>query len=118
MEITIKGKQYQFNMSGWWGPQYLYEDVMQVAEHPERRFNPLVSKHLHVMLYCVLMCDNDPLDLTLEDFLLALEDLELTRTLTEFYTKRVEILTKGMTSKESDADSKKKSSRRTRSTKE
>ena len=118
MEISINGKQYQFNMSGWWGPQYHFEDIMGVAEHPERRFNPMLQLHLHVMFYCVLMCDNDPLDLTLDEFLDALNDLNLHRTLTEFYTKRVEILTKGVPAKQSGDDSKKKSSRRTKSMKE
>lgn len=116
MTITINGKDYQFNMSGWWGPQYKYEEVMNVAEHPERRFNPLLTFHLHVMFYCILLCDNDPLDLTLEDFLAALEDLELNRQLSNYYSQRVGILTKSVTpSKPSKEDSKKKSSRRTRS---
>ena len=117
MTITINGKDYQFNMSGWWGPQYKFEEIMQVGEHPERRFNPLLTLHLHVMLYCVLLCDNENFDLKLEEFMAALEDLELNRRLTEFYTKRMEILTKGMSTKQHDEDSKKKSSRRTRSTK-
>lgn len=117
MTITINGKDYQFNMSGWWGPQYKFEDVMNIAEHPERRFNPLLTFHLHVMFYCILLCDNDPLDLTLEDFMAALEDLELNRQLTEFYSKRVEILTKSINPSKPKEDSKKKSSRHTRSMK-
>lgn len=117
MEITINGKQYQFNMSGWWGPQYRFEEIMNIAEHPERRFNPNVTYHLHVMFYCVLMEDNEPFDLTFEEFLAALEDLNLNKQLMEFYTKRVEILTKGLSIKQPEKEAKKKPSQRTRSTK-
>lgn len=110
MTITINDKDYQFIMSGWWGPQYKFEEIMNVTEHPERRFNPLLTFHLHVMFYCILLCDNDPLDLTVEEFLSALEDLELNRKLTEYYSRRVEILTKTITPKEpAEADAKKKS---------
>ena len=116
MIIKINGKDYQFNMSGWWGPQYKFEEIMQVGEHPERRFNPLLTLHLHVMFYCILLCDNEALDLTLEEFLAVLEDLTLNKELTEFYTKRVEILTKGMEMKEPEKNTKKKPSPRTRST--
>lgn len=119
MTITINGKDYQFNMSGWWGPQYKFEEIMDVAEHPERRFNPLLTFHLHVMLYCILLCDNDPLDLTIEDFLKAIEDLPLANKMTDYYTQRVQILTKTITPKKTQKeDSKKKSSRCTRSMKE
>lgn len=118
MTITINEKNYRFDMAGWWGPQYKYEEVMNVAEHPERRFNPLLTFHLHVMFYCILLCDNDPLDLSLEDFLAALENLDLNRQLTEYYTQHVEILTKSITPKQPQPeDSKKKSSRRTKSMK-
>lgn len=119
MTITINGKDYQFNMSGWWGPQYKFEEIMDVAEHPERRFNPLLTFHLHVILYCILLCDNDPLDLSLEDFMAALEDLSLSKQMTEYYSNRVQILTKKITPQKTEKeDSKKKSSRRTRSMKE
>lgn len=95
-------------MTGWWGPQYNFENIMDVASHPERRYNPMLTFHLHVMLYCVLLCDNDPLDLTLDEFLAALEDLDLTRTLTEYYTRRVEILSRRRSDKEPEGESKKK----------
>ena len=92
MKITIKGKEYQFNLTGWWGPQYQFEEIMNVAEHPERKFNPMLILHMHVMYYCVLLCDNDNFDLTLDDFLEALNDITLANTLSEFYVQRCEIL--------------------------
>jgi len=116
MTITINGKDYQFNMSGWWGPQYKFEEIMDVAEYPERRFNPQLTFHLHVMLYCILLCDNDPLDLSLDEFMKALEDLSLTKQMTDYYTSRVQIITQTLTPKKADKEtSKKKSSQRTRS---
>lgn len=117
MTITINGKDYLFEVSSWWGPQYTFETIMDVANHPERRFNPTLSLHQHVMLYCVLMNDNDNLDLTIEDFFKALEDISLVNKLTEFYAKRVEQLTQTVYPKDEApaSDSKKKSSRRTRS---
>ena len=117
MIITINGKEYEFNMSGWWGPQYRFEEIMNIGEYPERRFNPNITYHVHVMFYCVLLEDNDPLDLTFEEFLAALEDLNLNKQLMDFYSKRVEILTKGLTMTQPAKDSKKKPSPRTRSTK-
>lgn len=96
-------------MSGWWGPQYQFEEIMNVAEHPERRFNPMLTLHMHVMFYCVLLCDNEGLDLTLDEFFEALNDLNLVNTLNEFYAKRVDVLTKTLIPKKEKKDSKKKS---------
>lgn len=108
MDITINGKTYKFEVGSWWGPLYVYEDIMDIAAHPERKFNPAITLHLHVMLYCVLLSDNDGLDLTLDEFLAALDDLELCACLKEFYARRVTVLTAGRQESE-PVGSKKKS---------
>ena len=120
MDITINGQALQFNMQSWWGPMYIYEEVMDVANHPERKFNPAKTLYLHIMLYCVLMDDNPGITLTLEEFLKAIENLDLRNTLLEYYNKRVEIILDIQPGgdKEADKPSKKKSSRRMTHTKE
>ena len=117
MEITINGRKYKFEVRSWWGPLYTFEDIMDVPAHLERKFNPASTLHLHVMLYCVLMNDNEALDLTLDEFIEALNNIELCNALTSFYLKRVDILTTGrhVSDQQSGNGSKKKSSRRTTS---
>lgn len=92
MEVTINGQTLQFRMDNWWGPMYAFEEVMDVEHYPERRFNPAKTLHLHIMLWCVLMTDNPDSTLQLEDFLKALDDMELYRVLLEHYNRRVSIL--------------------------
>lgn len=96
MKITINKKEYNFEYRGWWGPLYKYEEIMDIANHPERKFNPAVTFHLHTMFYAILLTDNDTLDLTVEGFFSALEDLSLCNTLTEYYSQRVAVLTQGI----------------------
>lgn len=109
MKITIKGKEYNFDFTGWWGPQYQFEEIMNVAQYPERRFNPNLTLHMHVMFYCVLLCDNDGLELTLDEFFEALNDLTLANALSDFYARRCEVLTKTLIpKKEPKKESKKK----------
>ena len=66
MKITINNKASNFDYKGWWGPLYKYEEIMDIANHPERKFNPAVTFHLHTMFYAILLTDNDTLDLTVE----------------------------------------------------
>lgn len=110
MKININGKEYQFEMTGWWGPQYKFEEIMQVGEHPERKFNPILTLHLHVMYYCILMCDNESLDLTLDEFLAALNDMKLVKELNQFYTQRCKILTQSIDTEKKPAKKSKKKS--------
>lgn len=108
MEVTIKGKTYHFKVTSWWGPLYLFEDIMDVAHHPENKFNMSLSFHLHVMFYAVLMNDNESLDITLEEFLQELNDLELHTQLRDYYIKRTEILTRHSGGTEESAEDTKK----------
>lgn len=108
MKINIKGKEYNFEVRSWWGPMYKFEDLMSKGEHPERTFNPSLTFHIHVMFYAVLLCDNEQLDLTLDDFLAALEDLTLCNSMSRYYAERVAILTQGQQQKAGKGQSKKK----------
>ena len=92
MEIKINEQVLQFNMQSWWGPMYLFEEIMDIPNHPERKFNPALTVHLHIMFYCILMDDNPGLSLTLDDFLKAINDLKLHASMLEHYNKRVEVL--------------------------
>jgi hypothetical protein len=92
MEITVNNEVLQFNMQSWWGPMYIFEEVMDLANHPERRFNPAKTAHLHIMFYCILIDDNPNLTITLEDFIKAMSDLQLHTSLLDYYNKRVSVL--------------------------
>lgn len=122
MEITINNQVLQFNVQSWWGPMYIYEEVMDVVHHPERKFDPSRTAYLHIMLYCVLMDDNPILTLTLDEFLKAINDMALCHTIMDFYNKRIAAImdlqpeAEPEQSEESAAPSKKKGSRRTKPT--
>ena len=92
MEIKINEQVLQFNMQSWWGPMYIFEEVMDVANHPERRFDPAKTAHLHVMFYCILIDDNPNITITLEEFVKAMDNLQLHTSILEYYNKRVSIL--------------------------
>jgi hypothetical protein len=92
MEVTINGETLKFNVESWWGPMYIYETVMDIEHYPERRFNPLRTLHLHVMLWCILLNENPNMTLQLEEFIKVLDDMDLYSQLLECYNKRVAIL--------------------------
>lgn len=92
MEITVNNQVLQFNMQSWWGPMYIFEEVMDVANYPERRFNPAKTIHLHIMFYCILIDDNPGITITLEDFLKAMGDFQLHTSMMDYYNKRVAVL--------------------------
>lgn len=121
MELSINGEVLQFKYESWWGPMYIYETIMDIENYPERKFNPVKTVCLHVMLYSILLNDNPDMQLTLEDFLKAIEDFKLYQQILQFYNKRVAILIDlqpgtGEQTDEQETDSKKKRSPRTRST--
>lgn len=118
MEITVNGQVLQFNMQSWWGPMYIFEEVMDVAHHPERRFDPTKTVHLHIMFYCILIDDNPGITITLEDFLKAVGDLNLHTSMMQYYDKRVAVLLdlQPAPGENSEEPAKKKSSRRMRHT--
>lgn len=90
---------------------------MDVANHPERRFNPAKTIHLHIMFYCILIDDNPGITITLEDFLKAMGDFQLHTSMMEYYNKRVAVLLDLQPAPgESQGESKKKRSRRMRPT--
>lgn len=92
MEITVNNQVLQFNMQSWWGPMYLFEEVMDIANHPERRFNPAKTAHLHIMFYCILMDDNPGITITLEEFIKSMNNLQLHTSMMDYYNKRVAVL--------------------------
>lgn len=121
MELSINGEVLQFNYESWWGPMYIYETIMDIENHPERKFNPVKTVCLHTMLYSILLNDNPEMQLTFEDFLKAIEDFKLYQQILQFYNKRVAILMdlqpgSGDQAGDEPDESKKKRSPRTRST--
>ena len=122
MELSINGEVLQFKYESWWGPMYVYENIMDIENHPERKFNPVKTVCVHAMLYSILLNDNPDMQLSFDDFLKAIEDIKLYQKILECYNKRVAVfMDLQPTVKEqedADEDSKKKRSPRTRSMKE
>lgn len=122
MELSINGEVLQFKYESWWGPMYVYENIMDIENHPERKFNPVKTVCVHAMLYSILLNDNPDMQLSFDDFLKAIEDIKLYQKILECYNKRVAVfmdLQPAVKEQEdADEDSKKKRSPRTRSMKE
>lgn len=101
MKIIIKDKEYNYEFNSVWGPLYTYEEMFG----EKVPFNPAKRLCIHLMLYCILLRSNEGLDLMLEDFLSALNDLKLEENLRTYYFNRIIILTEGV--KDDDNDKKK-----------
>ena len=113
MELSINGEDLQFKYESWWGPMYIYEDIMDIANHPERKFNPVKTVCLHAMLYSILLNDNPDMQLTFDAFLKAIEDIKLYQKILQCYNERVAVFIdiQPVQNEQEDAseDSKKKS---------
>ena len=99
MKVTIKGQEYNFTFDSVWGPMYLYEEVAG----EKMPFNPRKTACLHLLFYCILLRSNPGLDLTLEEFLIALNDLNLANAMRDYYVKRMDVLT-GFASAEAETE--------------
>lgn len=89
MKVTIKGKEYNFTFDSVWGPMYLYEEMAG----DKMPFNPRKTACLHLLFYCILLRSNPGLDLTLEDFLLSLNNLDMANAMRDYYVTRMDVLT-------------------------
>lgn len=119
MELSINGEVLQFKYESWWGPMYIYENIMDIENHPERKFNPVKTVCLHAMLYSILLNDNPDMRLSFDDFLKAIEDIKLYQQIIKCYNERVAIFVDQQPAAgeqaDGDGDSKKKRSPHTRS---
>lgn len=103
MKVTIKGQEYNFTFDSVWGPMYLYEEIAG----EKMPFNPRKTACLHLLFYCILLRSNPGLDVSLEEFLISLNDLDMANAMREYYVKRMDVLT-GMGSDEATEDNNKK----------
>ena len=103
MKVTIKGQEYNFTFDSVWGPMYLYEEVAG----EQMPFNPRKTACLHLLFYCILLRSNPGLDLTLEDFLLSLNNLDMANAMRNYYVNRMDVLT-GFASAEAEQEGDKK----------
>lgn len=88
MKVMIKGKEYNFGFDSIWGPMYLYEEIAG----EKLPFDPRKTACLHVLFYCILLRSNQGLDVTLEEFLLSLNNLKMASEMREYYVKRMDVL--------------------------
>ena len=103
MKVTIKGQEYNFTFDSVWGPMYLYEEIAG----DKMPFDPRKTACLHLLFYCILLRSNPGFDVSLEEFLIALNNLELANAMREYYVKRMDVLT-GFVSDEANSENDKK----------
>ena len=99
MKVTIKGQEYNFTFDSVWGPMYLYEEVAG----EKMPFNPRKTACLHLLFYCILLRSNPGLDVTLEEFLLSLNNLEMANAMRDYYVMRMNVLS-GLSSDEAETE--------------
>ena len=104
MKVTIKGKEYNFGFDSVWGPMYLYEEIAG----EKLPFNSRKTMCQHILFYCILVRANPGLDVTLDEFLLSLNDLELAKAMREYYVKRMDVLSGLQNDEAEEADGDKK----------
>lgn len=103
MKVTIKGQEYNFTFDSVWGPMYLYEEIAG----EKMPFDPRKTACLHLLFYCILLRSNPGLDVSLEEFLISLNDLNMANAMRDYYVKRMDVLT-GFSSNEATEDNDKK----------
>lgn len=94
IEIKIKGKKYKWGFDSVWGPTYAYEMVCG----DKLPFDARKVLCLHVMWWCILMQSNEGCDVSLDEWMKAMNDVELAKRLGEEYAKRMQALMDGATS--------------------
>lgn len=104
MKVKIYTKEYNFEFDSVFGPLYTYEEVAG----DKLPFNPKKSLCMHVLFWCILLRANENFTLGLDDFLNALNDVDLVRSMNDYYVKRMEILTSTAETVEAAPDDKKK----------
>ena len=99
MKVTIKGQEYNFTFDSVWGPMYLYEEVAG----EKMPFDPRKTACLHLLFYCILLRSNPGLDVTLDEFLLSLNNLKMANEMRDYYVKRMDVLS-GLSSDEAETE--------------
>ena len=99
MKVTIKGKEYDFGFDSVWGTMYLYEAIAG----EKMPFDPRKTACMHLLFYCILLRSNPGLDVTLEEFLLSLNNLEQANAMRDYYVKRMNVLS-GLSGDEAEED--------------
>ena len=99
MKVKINGKEYNFGFDSVWGPMYLYEE----KAGDKIPFNPQKTMCQHLLFYCILLRSNPGFDVTLEEFLLSLNNLEMANAMRDYYVKRMNVLS-GLSSDEDETE--------------
>lgn len=99
MKVTIKGKEYNFGFDSIWGPMYLYEEIAG----EKMPFDPRKTACMHLLFYCILLRSNPGLDVTLDDFLLSLNNLKMANEMRDYYVTRMDVLS-GLSSDEAETE--------------
>lgn len=104
MKVIIKGKEYEFAFDSIWGPMYDYETVAgNKLPYDSRK-----TLCLHILFWCILWRSNRDFNITLDDFIIELNNMELAKSLTDYYRRRMEVLSTGVPEDVSEETDKKK----------
>lgn len=106
MKIIIRDKEYEFSFDSIWGPMYTYE----VIAGKKLPFDPRKTLCIHIIYYCILLRANEDFTLSFEDFILALNNTDLVKAMSDYYEKRMKVLTE---ESEGENEKKKKKTRKT-----
>lgn len=104
MKVTIKEKEYEFSFDSIWGPLYTYEAVAG----NKLPYDPHKMLCLHILFWCILMRGNSDFDMPLDKFIIELNNVDLVRSMTEYYRNRMEVLGTGVSEEAIEEDDKKK----------
>lgn len=107
MKVRIGGREYEYSFDSVWGVLYDFETLTS----GKVEYNGQLMLHVHIAIYGVLIRKNSDFDMEFEDFVKELNNMELSRTLVEYYTQRMAMLT-DMSGAEGEAEGEAKKKRK------
>ena len=66
-------------------------------------FDPRKTACMHLLFYCILLRGNPGLDVTLDEFLLSLNNLKMANEMRNYYVARMDVLS-GLSSDEAETE--------------
>lgn len=91
MEAEIKGEKLKFEIGSIWGVVYDFETLTD----GQMTFDLTKTAAVHIAMYGVLLRCNPGLALTMEEFVEELNNITLAKALTEYFVKRMTVLSQG-----------------------
>lgn len=96
MIAEIKGEKLKFEIGSIWGVVYDFETLTE----GQMTFDLNKTAAVHIAMYGVLLRCNPGLALTMEEFVEELNNITLAKAMTEYFVKRMTVLSQGEAVKE------------------